>query len=378
MTKPVHLSRPCCATLGVATRPGKRNSLLVACLLLACQGLFAQRGGERIYEFIHLPISARATALGGSQIAAPVNDYGLSGGNPAMLNASMDKTLLFQHNFHFDGIANGFAGYAKQINKWNATVHGGIHYLSYGKFTAADDRGNITGEFKANDLAIQLGMAKQLNERISAGVQLNYIQSSLETYTSNGLLLDLGLTYASEDGLNHYAFVLKGSGLQFTTYYEGDERGRMPVDLQFGISKRLAHVPFRLSVLAHSLNRWDLRYDSPLDEETTIGFGEEEPREPSKFGQDVDNVFRHLVFGGEFLIGKNEGIMLRLGYHHQRRKELSVVGLRSLAGFSGGVGLNFRSFVLDYGFAVYHQAGSSKHLGVRVQLGQLREKSIVD
>jgi hypothetical protein len=347
-------------------------------MLIVSQMLFAQRGGERIYEFVHMPTSARATALGGSQIAATVNDYGLVGGNPAMLNGNMDKTLLFQHNFHFDGIANGFAGYAKHVSKWNATIQGGVHYLSYGKFTAADDRGNITGEFKAKDLSIQAGIAKQLNERMSAGVLVQYIQSSLETYTSNGMLVDLGLTYKSEDGFTHYAIVLKGTGLQFSTYYEGDDRGRMPVDLQVGLSRRLQYVPFRLSILAHSLNRWDLRYDSPLDEETTIGFGEEEPREPSKFGQSIDNIFRHLVFGGEFLIGQNENLMLRLAYHHQRRKELSVVGLRSLAGFSGGVGINFRSFVLDYGFAVYHQAGSTKHLGIRVQLGQLKEKNIIE
>ncbi len=295
-----------------------------------------------------------------------------------MLNPAMDKTVLFQHNFYFDGITNGFAGYAQYIEKWKATVHGGIHYLGYGTFTGADDYGNVTGEFKAKDLALQAGIAKQLNERMTGGILLQYIQSSLETYTSNGLMLDLGLTYRSEDGFNHYAVVLRGIGFQFSTYYEGDEPGRMPVDLQIGYSKRLQHVPFRLSILAHDLHRWDLRYKSPLDENTTIGFGNEEPKQPSKFGESVDNVFRHLTFGGEFLIGKEENIILRLGYNHQRRKELSVVNLRSLAGFSGGVGINFRTFVLDYGFAVYHQAGSSKHLGLRVNLQSFRRKQIVD
>lgn len=348
-------------------------------MLLCCSlSLFAQRGGERIYEFIHMSTSARATALGGSQIAAPVNDYGLAGGNPAMLNAGMHNTFLFQHNFHFDGIDNGYAGYARNINTWNATVHGGIHYLSYGNFTGADENGNLTSDFKASELALQAGIAKKLNDRMSAGLLVQFIQSSLETYTSNGLAIDAGITYQSEDGLNHYALVLRGAGLQFSTYYEGDEKGRMPVDFQFGFSKRLKHVPFRLSVLLHDINRWDLRYDSPLDENTTIGFGNEEPKEPSAFGQDLDNAFRHVILGGEFLIGKNENLMLRIGYHHQRRKELSVVNLRSLAGFSGGIGINFGSFVLDYGFAVYHQVGSSKHLGLRVPLESMKRKTIID
>ncbi|MDQ3016289.1 MAG: hypothetical protein M3R25_06180, partial [Bacteroidota bacterium] len=92
----------------------------------------------------------------------------------------------------------------------------------------------------------------------------------------------------------------------------------------------------------------------------------------------VDNVFRHITFGGEFLIGKKETLQIRLAYNHQRRKELSVVNLRSLSGFSAGVGINLKAFVLDYGFAVYHQAGSSKHLGLRVNLDQMGRKKIID
>ena len=130
--------------------------------------------------------------------------------------------------------------------------------------------------------------------------------------------------------------------------------------------------------MAHDLNRWDLRYDSPLDEDTGLGFGDEEPREPSKFGESVDNAFRHIAIGGEFLIGKKESFMLRLGYHHQRRKELSVVNLRSLSGFSAGVGIKTKIFVLDYGFAVYHQAGSTKHLGLSIRIDQLMGKKIID
>jgi len=356
---------------------GKKSSYIFFLLLCFNPLAWGQRGGERVFEFVNLPTSARATALGGSQIAATTNDYGLVGGNPGMLNITMDNSFVFQHNFHFAGIDNGYAGFAKNIEGIKSMVHGGVQYLSYGKFTAADEMGNITGEFKAKDLSIHAGISRALNARMTAGILLQYIQSSLETYTSNGLLVDGGITYQSEDGFNHYALVLRGVGFQFSRYYEGDEKGKMPVNLQFGFSKRLKYVPFRLSILMHDINRWDLRYDSPLDEESD-GFGGDEPDEPSNFNQGVDNFFKHLTFGGEFLIGKKEGLMLRLGYNHQRKQELSVVNLRSLAGFSAGVGVNVKSFILDYGFAVYHQAGSTKHLGLRVNLNELKRKQIID
>lgn len=368
-----------CSVIKESVIPFGRRSRYIFFLIVGFYSLaLGQRGGERVFEFTLLPTSARATALGGSQIAATTNDYGLVGGNPGMLNESMDNSFVFQHNFHFAGIDNGYAGFAKNIESWKSMIHGGVHYMNYGKFTAADDLGNVQGEFKAKDLAIQAGISRQLNERMSGGITLQYIQSTLETYTSNGLMIDAGMTYRSEDGFNHYALVLRGAGFQFSGYYEGDSKGKMPVDLQFGLSKRLKYVPFRLSILMHDINRWDLRYESPLDEETSIDFGEEEPDEPSNFSQGVNNFFKHLTFGGEFLIGKKEGLILRFAYDYQIHQELSVVNLRSLAGFSAGVGVNVKSFILDYGFAVYHQAGTTKHLGLRVNLNELKKKKIVD
>lgn len=349
-------------------------------MILLCFSPLAsgQRGGQRLFEFVNLPISARSTALGGSQIAAITNDYGLVGGNPAMLNASMDQTLIFQHNFHFAGIDNGYAGFARHIEGIKSTVHGGVQYLSYGPFVAADEQGNIIGEFKAKDISLHAGISRQLNERMSGGILFQYVQSSLETYTATGLLMDIGITYRSENELTNYAFVIRGMGIQFSKYFEDAKAGVMPVDVQFGISKRIEHVPFRLTILFHDLNRWDLDYDSPFNDDGDQGLGGTEPKAPSSFGNSVDNFFRHVTFGGEFLIGKQENFMLRLGYDYQQHKELSVVNLRSLAGFSAGVGVNVKSFILDYGFAVYHQAGSSKHIGLRVNLNDLKKKTIVD
>lgn len=288
----------------------------------------------------------------------------------------MNRSVIFQHNFHFDGIGNMYAGYAGYIKSWQSMIHGGIHYASYGKFIAADEFGNVTGEFKAKDISLEAGLSRQLTDRLNAGVLVRYIQSSLESYRSSGFAIDLGMTYASKNGLSHYAFALKGLGLQFNGYFDGDERGDLPLDLQLGYSIRLKHVPFRFSVLMHDINRWDLDYESPLDDGTGPIIGEE-PKEPSAFGKQVDLFFRHITVGGEFIIGKNEVLMLRVAYNHQRKRELSVVNLRSLAGFSAGAGVNLKKFILDYGFAVYHQAGSSKHLGIRIPFDAWKPKRLI-
>ena len=52
---------------------------------------------------------------------------------PAMLNSSMDNSFIFQHNFYFAGIDNGYAGFAKYMPGMKSMIHGGVHYLSYGQ-----------------------------------------------------------------------------------------------------------------------------------------------------------------------------------------------------------------------------------------------------
>ena len=101
---------------------------------------------------------------------------------------------------------------------------------------------------------------------------------------------------------------------------------------------------------AHSLTQWDLLYDSPLDEQETTVIGEE-PKERSAFNKGVDNFFRHLIFSGEFLLGKEDNFRLRFAYNHQRRKEMSVTSIRSFAGFSAGAGLRIKGFFIDFGLS---------------------------
>jgi hypothetical protein len=47
---------------------------------------------------------------------------------------------------------------------------------------------------------------------------------------------------------------------------------------------------------------------------------------------------------------------------------LSVRNYRSLAGFSGGVGIKINRFRVDFGYASYHLAGGVAHLGIGTNL----------
>lgn len=368
---------------GLVTRtnrmPMSRRSLSMAfCLVvLSVSTGIAQIGGRTTYNFLNLTPSARITALGGSLITVSDDDIANGVMNPALLNESMSGSMTFQNNFHFDGIYNGYVAYGHHIEDWGITAHGGIQFMQYGQFVRADEFGNQLGDFKASEMAITIGASRWFAENFSAGMNLRFINSNLESFNSFGISADIGALYDNKEARFSAALTIRNVGVQVTPYEE--TREDVPLDIQLGISKRLQHLPFRFTVIAHTLNRWNLRYDSPLadDEPALIG---EENNEQSAFGQGVDNFFRHFIFGGEFLIGKTEVLKLRVGYNHQRRKELSISSLRSLAGFSAGVGIRIKMFSIDYGFGAYHIAGSTQHVGISTNLSRFKkqESTIID
>lgn len=348
-----------------------KHFLLLLLSLLTFQ-VFAQIGGDNIYEFVNLPQSSRVTALGGQLITIKDDDVALAYSNPAVTNASMHGQLSFNYNFHLANIGSGYAAYGHHIQKWNTTFHGGVQYVNYGTFDAADTKGNITGTFKAAEYAVTLGAARQLYERMSVGANLKFISSQLEAYNSVGLVTDFAAIYQDTSSRFSAALVFKNVGTQLTTY-SPDNQESIPFDVQLGISKKLRHLPFRISVTAHNLHRWNILYDDPNAEQATIFIGETQSNE-NQIGLWVDNFFRHLVFSGEFLLGAKENFRLRVGYNHLRRQELTVPGLRSVAGFSFGLGLKIKRFRIDFGRGFYHLAGGNTHLSLSTNLSEFTKK----
>jgi len=347
------------------------KSLVFTFLFIQSISLIGQIGGRYTYEFLGNPQSARLTALGGSLITIADQDISLAAANPALLSDTSHNQISINHNFAFADGSNGYLGYARHIDKWDINAHVGISYVSFGDFVAADELGNDQGTFSGGETAFAIGASKQLNERITVGANIKGVFGSLETYSSTGIGADLGLLYTKPGSNLAIAFVAKNIGTELSSY--GDERASMPLDIQIGISQKLQHLPFRFSIIAHQLQKWGIRYDDPDAIATETLFGEPAP-ETSEFSEGLDNFFRHFIFNGEFLLGKTQGLKLRIGYNHLRRKELSLSNFRSLAGFSAGFGLRIKGINIDYGLGYFHLAGAANHLSIRTNMSRFFRK----
>lgn len=344
-----------------------KGIILLGLLCLAFYG-FGQPLKQRAFTFLSLPGSARLSALGGELLTISDGDVNLSMITPGLSNAKMDKAIAINYNFLFDGIANGQVAYGMALPKWGINAHAGIVFANYGEFDFADEIGVINGTFKANEMAIVVGASKALNEKITAGLNLKSAFSNFESYKSSALALDASIHYQTNEGRTALAFAIQNIGTELTTY--SGQRYGLPLNVLIGLTNKLKHMPLRFGVIFQNLQQWSIRYDDPTFNVDVDLLGQE--IEKSNFSTTVDNFFRHIIFNGEFLLGKNENFIVRGGYNHLRRQELKVSQFRSLGGFSIGFGMKIKQFRIDYGVGYYHLAGGTNHLSIATNLGAFK------
>lgn len=345
----------------------KRYSLLLW-MLLPCW-LSAQIGGRHVYDFLNLSPSARQASLGGVNISTYDHDAVFAYQNPSLLNDSMHQQASFAIANYLSDITYGYTSYAHHVDAIGTTFHAGVQYLSYGKMTEADIYGNQIGTFKATDLALVLGAGYKVG-LFSVGGNLKLVNSNVQRYQSHYALgMDLGGAYVSEKGNFTAGMAFKNIGVNLTKWNvpEG-QTTPLPFEIQLGVSHKLEHMPLRFSITTTNLQTPKLiYYDKDAPPEYDLSGELIERKFPF-----ADNLFRHFVFGGEFLLSK--GFNLRAGYNHMRRQELRSENKGGISGFSFGAGVKIKWFRFDYALSSYHAVGPTHHFMLATDIGSFRKK----
>ena len=342
--------------------------LLLLTIILLPQLHFAQTGGNNYFPFLNLDFNARAGSLGGDLITVKDDDLNIGVLTPSLLNANMNKVAGFNQALLAGGINYGMAAYGYHFDKIG-TFGSYIRYVNYGKFTRTAINGVEEGHFNPIEMVIGTAYGRQINPSISVGGSLNIVYSQLESYNAFGAFVDLSGTFQSQDELLVVSAKAKNIGSAFDRYYSDGTRAPLPADFQLGVSYKLEHAPFRFSLLAHHLNKWDLTYVDP-----SIG-----PTVDPLSGDTVEvqlpgfmeKLGRHFTIQVETLLGKH--VQLRAAFDYQRRKELQLASRPGAAGLSFGAGLKFRKFSLDYGFVIYSRAGYNHLFTLSSKLSEWRK-----
>lgn len=303
--------------------------------------------GTTAYEFLGVSASSHVYALGGTNITVIDDDVNLIDQNPGLLGPEYEMQAGLNYMRYLGGsnfMGARFTAPAGERAAWAV----GVQYFGYGSIDGYDEQGNATGaSFSPSDIAFSGTFAHDITDRWRGGITLKFIHSSYEIYKALAICADLGVNYYDPDRDLSFSVVLKNLGGQVKRFNENYDR--LPWDIQVGFGKTLGTTPLRLSVTAYNLNKWSLPYYSTAD-----GNASGELEEHDKF---MGNLFRHLVFGFEYV--PSEKFYIALGYNYKTRTDMSTYARNFLSGFSAGAGLKVKAMGFGVAFAQPHVGGTT-------------------
>lgn len=302
--------------------------LMLSVLFSALAMMIHAQDSQTVFNFLRLPVSAHAAALGGDNITLSDDDASLVFHNPALLYNVSDRTLGLNMMTYMQGSITGSASYSQTIGErgtWG--VQG--RFISYGEMKETTYDNQQTGTFGARDIALGGTFAYGLTDLISGGVTAKMVASYIGQYNSLAAAVDLGLNYYDPDTEWSISAVARNLGGQLKAY--DDDFERMPLDLQLGVSKRLVGSPLRFSATLVRLNDWQ------------YGIG------------------KHFVLGADLLL--SEQFYVAAGYNPLRASEMKITAgdeeSSHGAALSLGAGMMLERLQLHIAYGKYHVSSTS-------------------
>ena len=271
------------------------------------------------YNFLRLPVSAHAAALGSDNISII-----------ELLSSVSDKSLNLNYMNYMEGANAASASFSK-IVKEKATIGVMAQFLDYGKMKEVDEHNVQTGEFSAKDIAIAGALSYQLGTNIVGGITARLITSYIGDYNAFAMGVDLGVNYYDPEKEWSVSATVKNLGGELDAFEE--EYNKLPLDLQIGASKRLIGSPLRLSATLVDMNHLNKKF------------------------------IHHLVAGADIILSPQ--IYLAVGYNFRRASEMEIVsndeerGSSHGAGLSLGGGIQLDRFKLNVAYGKYHVSSHS-------------------
>lgn len=305
-----------------------KKGLLAFSFMLSVVGMWAQESQE-VYSFLRLPVSAHVAALGGDNVSLTNDDATVIFHNPALMIGVTDKTLNVNYMTYMEGSTTASASFVrayKERGSWGLSAQ----YMSYGEIKETTAANQQTGTFSPKDIALAGSFAYMLSNRISGGITARFISSTIGSYSSSAVAVDLGLNYQDLERGWSVSAVARNLGGQIKAYDEEFER--IPLDLLVGVSRQLPNSPLTLHATLARLNNWDQAF------------------------------IKHLAVGADIRLSPS--FFVSAGYNFRRSSEMKIyedeeTSANHGAGLSLGGGIELERFKLSVGYAKYHVSASS-------------------
>lgn len=306
-------------------------SLLVTVALLSASHLVeGQIGGQKSFEFLNAPSTARLAGLGGVNVSLADRDINFVTSNPALLGDTLQGFASLNYQFLVADIGNAaFSYYNNHKAFGNLAVS--VQHTSYGSIEGFDAGGMPTERFNSNETSLLISKSyQQGNFRL--GATFKGVFSNLGGFRASAMAVDIGGLFVHPDQSFTIGMVARNLGFVLGEYSETSDT-KLPFDVQVGATIKPQYMPFRFSLTAFNLISPDATYDDP-------GIDEDDAKA-------VDKILAHLNIGAELLLHRNVNILF--GYNFLNHQALKLENAGGGAGVT--VGFSAKIKTVDFVFS---------------------------
>ena len=242
-------------------------------------------------------------------------------------------------------------------------ISGSLRYFNLGSIQFSDYSGNLTGEFRPREFAVDAGYSRKLSDKLSIGIALRYINSSLAKGDPNnsGTNYKAGTAIAGDITLFHTGIKANGTGLNYGVTLtnlgskisytsDANQKDYIPADLGIGLAytktvdeankytfgldihKLLVPTP---PALGDSIGMVNYRTQAVVSS-WFKSFGDA----PGGFSEELKEF--QISLGGEYWY--NDQFAFRAGYFYENPQK----GNRKY--FTLGAGLKYNNFGLNFSY----------------------------
>ncbi|OQA91070.1 MAG: hypothetical protein BWY26_01207 [Elusimicrobia bacterium ADurb.Bin231] len=271
-------------------------------------------GGHTSADFLGVGVGARAVSLGEAYCAVSDNTDAVYW-NPGGLTQVKGSAVSFTHLQYISGIRYGNISFAAPYQKGNIGVE--INTL-YTEDTRRGADGNKIDDFMNYNTAVTVAYAFEMADKMSVGIGLKGIYLKFDDDTSGGAAVDAGVLYKANKSIK-FGLAIQNIG----TKISGAE---LDTNLRCGVSYKI-------------MNNWFAACDVNVSVEGSESIG----------------------LGSEYAI---KGIVpVRVGYKYRS-------GGNDLGGPDGlcaGLGVNIKSYSLDYAFVPFGEFDTTHRVSLGVK-----------
>ena len=340
-----------------------RGIATILVVLLLTSSAMAQVAGMSSLAVLDMPASPRAAAFGMDYVALPEGEIALALDNPSLISKKLDGQMTLTYMGMKAATNFGTLAYGHTFDRFGSFVFG-LRFCSYGHFEGYSEEDVSTGRFSAADYIISIGWGRAIDSSFSIGVTFKPVYSHYESYNAFALVFDVAGSYVSPNHCFAATIMGRNIGAQIATFDNTVEH--IPYELTAGLSYKLQKAPFRFFFNYAEMQRWDLRYDDPLNPTTETDPFTGQTTTQSNSAAFFDKLGRHLQVGVELNIGK--AFFARIGYNYRKAAEMHAADVLNTSGLSFGLGFSWHGFDFAYSHNNYHLWQAPNYISITTDL----------